>query len=129
MWPPEELTLGLLWLNGLWDLACVALMLWRMTRAVDDESTPHWALWARASDRANPAARALFAAVVLLWGGARLLGAARLHEEGVRLHVMWTYALESLFLSIGAMTGRMREGRALAASALCVLMLMLLRPE
>ena len=66
---------------------------------------------------------------MLLWGGARLLGAARLHEEGVRLHVMWTYARESLVLSIGAMTGRMREGRALAASALCVLMLMLLRPE
>ena len=115
----------LLWLNGLWDLACVAAMLYS-ARAREPWQTPHWALWERASDRANPAARALFAALVLHWGGVRLLGATRIAEDGVRLCVMWTYAVESVFLSFAAATGGMREGRALVASALCVPMLILL---
>jgi phosphatidylserine synthase len=91
-------------------------------------------MWQRASDRTNPAARALFAGLVMLWGGVRLIGAVYLYDdtkedkkEGVRLIVMWTYALESIMLSIAAATGQMREERAFVAAALCVPMLILLR--
>jgi hypothetical protein len=148
----RDLTLNLLWLNGLWDLVCVVFMLLRLRAAARIENngeetatttmetphlvwqTPHWSMWQRASDRTNPAARALFAGLVMLWGGVRLIGAVYLYDdtnedkkEGVRLIVMWTYALESIMLSIAAATGQMREERAFVAAALCVPMLILLR--
>jgi hypothetical protein len=133
------LTIGLLWLNGLWDMACVGGMLMIRRRRGEEEEdeeetcvTLHWALWAQEADRSNPAARLLFGALVLLWGGVRLIAAACLffndewNNNAARWFALWTYALEGALLLVGAKGLMMRRERALFAAALCLPMMMLL---
>jgi hypothetical protein len=151
--PLHALTIGLLWLNGLWDMACVGGMLLLLLRCWGDATpdhnnnsnreeedeeatcvTPHWALWAQAADRGNPAARLLFGALVLLWGGVRLIAAACLfysyaekEANAARWFATWTYVIESALLLVGAKEILlMRRERALMAAALCLPMLLLL---
>ena len=130
MW--RDITIALLLLNGIWDVTCVALMLIFgacIDADAEDCGPPHWALWERPSDRANPAARFLFGALVCLWGVARLMAASCMQQQprcDMVLIAMWTYTLEGVFLSCAAAMGHMRVGRALCASALCVPMLTLL---
>ena len=110
---------ALLALNAGWDACAFA---WMCIVGARDAPLvpPHWALWAHADDVANPAARSLFAALVLQWGLTRLLVVCGQAHWSVAAAL---YGLEGVFMLVCIAGGLMRPARAGATAALSLLCL------
>ena len=108
----------LLLANAVWDFLCAFAMFvdvgysgggWVLADA-------HFALWRLDADRRdNPAAKLLFAVLVLQWGIMRSLSAATADP----LKALISYSMEALLLTSGSIAGLMGWRKAVACVLLC----------
>jgi hypothetical protein len=107
----------LLLANAVWDFLCAIAMFvdWaggaRLLLA-----DAHFGLWRLDADRCdNPAAKLLFAVLVLQWGVTRCLAAATADLTTVLV----SYEFEALLLTSGAAAGLMGWRKAFGCTLLC----------